>query len=191
MDGMIRYLAVIASTTALLLPLVGCQAFTVRSDWDRGITFSSFRDYFWIEPLEREKASPFADNTLLRKRVRAVVEDELTRRGLRRSQSRADADFLVTYTVLVEERLDVDGLDAFIGGSYHHGHHSLGSFRSTTSVDSFQEATLIIDFLDPKSEALVWRGWGKGMLGTRDRERDYATLARGVEAILAKYPPNN
>jgi hypothetical protein len=191
MDGMIRYLAVIASTTALLLPLVGCQAFNARSDWDHGITFSSFRNYFWLEPPEREQASPFADNTLLRQRVRAVVEDELTRRGLRRSQSRADADFLVTYTVLVEERLEVDGLDASIGGSYHHGHHSFGSFRSTPSVDSFQEATLIIDFLDPKSEALVWRGWGMGMLGTRDRERDYATLARGVEAILAKYPPNN
>lgn len=35
----------------------------------------------------------------------------------------------------------------------------------------------------------MWRGWGTGMLTTRDRDRDPETLERGVRAILDAFPP--
>ena len=35
----------------------------------------------------------------------------------------------------------------------------------------------------------MWRGWGTGMLGTRDRVRSPEVLEEGVRAILERFPP--
>ncbi len=52
-----------------------------------------------------------------------------------------------------------------------------------------QESTLIIDFLDPNSDDLIWRGWGTGIVRTRDRNQAGDRLTKGVEAILRAFPP--
>jgi hypothetical protein len=173
---------------ALAFAWVGCQSFKVRSDWDPAVPFSSFGRYVWVEPPAREEANPFADNTLLRGRVRAAVEDALSRRGFRSQESRAGAHFLVTYHVVLEEQFEFDTLP-FSSGYYHRRHHAFGAFHSIPRAVAFQESSLVIDFLDPRTDDLVWRGWASGILGTRDRIRSLDVLDRGVEAILNAFPP--
>jgi len=184
MGRSIRILVVLA----LAFAWVGCQSFKVRSDWDPSVGFSNFQRYVWVEPLAREESNPFADNTLLRSRVRAAIEDALNRRGFRSQESRTGADFLVTYHVVLEEQFDIDTFS--ISSGHIHGRHlSLGTFHSSSRAEAFQESTLVIDFLDPKSEDLVWRGWGSGILGTRDRIRSLDVLDQGIQAILKAFPP--
>ncbi len=65
----------------LTIGLVGCQSFNVRTDWDPAADFDVFQRYLWVEPPKVEGVSPFADNTLLRKRVRFVLEFELKQAG--------------------------------------------------------------------------------------------------------------
>jgi hypothetical protein len=60
---------------------------------------------------------------------------------------------------------------------------------STADVRTFQESTLVLDLLDPSSDDLVWRGWGIGIVGTRDRDRGQEKIEKGVRAILAEFPP--
>ena len=184
MGRSIRCLVVVA----LAFAWFGCQSLRVRSDWDPSISFSDFRQYVWVEPPAREESNPFADNTLLRGRVRVSMEDALKRRGFRSQDSRTGADFLVTYSVVLEEQIDIDTFS--ISSGYIHGRrYPVGTFRSSSRAEAFQESTLVIDFLDPKSEDLVWRGWGSGILGTRDRIRSVDVLDEGVRAILAAFPP--
>ena len=64
-----------------------------------------------------------------------------------------------------------------------------GSVYSTANVRNYQESTLILDLLRPADEALVWRGWGSGIVRTRDRDRGQALLEKGVRAILDEFPP--
>jgi hypothetical protein len=105
--------------------------------------------------------------------------------------SREEADLVVTYSVILEERLRVDGVSTGVGygtGYYRGGY---GYIHSNASVRNYQESTLILDLLDPKTEELRWRGWGTGIVGTRDRERHrrQERMDEGVKAILEKFPP--
>ena len=172
----------------LVFGLVGCQSFNVRSDWDAEVSLANFNRYYWLEPPPAEGVSPFADNSLLRKRVRTVLETALAERGFQVSSGPDDADFLVTYHVILEERLKVDSYSTSTGG-LHRGRYDFGSIHSTANVQAYQESTMIIDFLSPSTEDLVWRGWATGVIATRDRGRGNKNLEPGVRAILDRFPP--
>ncbi len=179
----------------LLLPLVGCRTYNVRTDWDPAIPFEQLQRYRWQEPPTREGANPFEDNTLLRQRVRFSIESALAERGYLSVEDTADADFLVTYAVILDDRLRVDGVNSGFGG-FGIGNHGrrgglgyYGTGINTTSVREYQESTLLIDFLNPEDEALLWRGWGTGIVQTRDRDRGEGRLDDGVSKILAEFPP--
>lgn len=177
------------SVMVLTVGLLGCQSFNVRTDWDPETSFDVFQRYFWVEPPEIEGTSPFADNTLLRKRVRFTLETKLAERGFEQTPERDDADFLVSYSVILEERLKVNGYSAGGGGYYGGRYGGFGAIHSTTSIRNYQESTLIIDFLNPENEDLVWRGWASGIVRTRDRNAGHDRLEKGVAAILEKFPP--
>jgi hypothetical protein len=184
-----RRLAVLLCSLALAATL-GCRTFDVRSDWDAARAFDTDRRFFFVEPPSEPVSDPFADNSLLRKRVRSAIEATLLQRGFELTADRAEADLLVTYHVVLEERMRVDGVSSTTGIGYYNRPLGVGTAQSTARVRPYQESTLVIDFLDPASEELVWRGWGTGMLGTRSRERGPERLAAGVLAILAEFPPN-
>ena len=172
--------------------LAGCQTFDVRSDWDPTQPLETYERYFWLEPPKVEGADPFADNTLLRKRVRIAIEDELAERGFLAVSSKDEADFQVTYSVLLEERIRVDGYTTTTGAyGYPTYWVGIGTAYTSANVRNFQESTLIIDFLDPRNDDLVWRGWADGIVRTRDRDRGQERLLQGVEAVLAKFPPGD
>ena len=174
----------------LILGSLGCQSFNVRTDWDPAVGFADFHRYYWVEPPVREDADPFADNTLLRKRVRFAIENALAERGLIASETRDAADFLVTYSVVLAERLRVDGYSTTTGTGYYGRPYGYGNIYSTSSVRAYQESTLIIDFLDPGSDDLVWRGWATNVVRTRDRGKGSKNLDAGVQAIIKAFPPN-
>lgn len=174
----------------LLCVLSACRTYNVRSDWDESVSFEGYQRFFWLEPPVAEGADPFADNSLLRKRIRGAVEANLTGRGLVSVEDPADADFLVTYGVLLDEKLKVNssGVGAFGGYGYGRGPSGFGIYGGT-DVRDYQEATLIVDFLQPESKALVWRGWGSGFIQTRDRDRGLERFEAGVKAVLDAFPP--
>lgn len=171
----------------LLILIGGCQSIRVHTDFDPAISFSSMEQFAWLEPPRVEGASPFADNDLLRKRLRAAIELRLGARGYRLVETPEEADFLATYGVVLEDRIrDDGGLSIGFGGYRRYGY---GSVYSGRSIRNYQESTLIIDILDPATEELLWRGWGSGLLGTRDRDRNDRRLEEGIRQILKRFPP--
>lgn len=178
--------------SVLLLSLAACRTYNVHSDWDDAASFEGFQRYAWLEPRAAEGADPFADNSLLRKRVRAAIEAELAKRGFTAVEQPSEADFLVTYGVQLDTKTRISGNTGVYGGYYGGWGRwpvGIGTGIGSADVRSYQEAVLIIDFLRPSDEALVWRGWGSEMLQTRDRDRGQERLADGIAAILARFPP--
>lgn len=177
----------------LLVGLTACQSFNVRSDWDDTVSFEGYKRYFWLEPPIAEGADPFADNDLLRKRVRKAIEANLTTRGFQPVTQREDADFLVTYGVQLDEKLRINGTTGVYGGYGGYGRWPIGvgTGIGTTDVRNYQEAILIVDFLSPQKEELVWRGWGSGFIQTRDRDRGQQRFEAGVKAVLDAFPPKH
>jgi len=180
----IRILVIVSIVTAML----GCRTYRVKTDWDPAVAFDGMQSFYFLEPPEFEGSSPFADNSLLRKRVREAVETVFSGRGFRSVSSRETADFIVTYIVVLDEEIQINGVSSSVGGAYRRG-GAYGGVYANTSVRTYQESTLILDLLDPSSEDLVWRGWGIGIVGTRDRQRGLTKIEKGVRAILKKFPP--
>lgn len=174
----------------LALTIGGCRTFDVRSDWDETIRFDAMERFHFREPPQVEGANPFADNSILRKRVRGAIEAVLVERGFAPAKDAAEADFVVTYQVMLEEELRVDGVTVGTGIGGWQRPYGYGTVGSTTSrIDAYQESTLIVDVLVPASGELAWRGWGSRMLSTRDRNRSDERLQEGVRAILERFPP--
>lgn len=178
-----------------LVGLMSCASIDVRSDWDSTVDFSDFQRFHWVEPPRHENADPFADNDLLRKRVRLAVFRTLEERGYRPTSSEEEADFLVTWDVTLEERLRVSG--GHLGGYYagyrypfHTGYPGYSGAGGSSTVRSDQGSTLLIDFLDGRTRQLVWRGWANDVVGTRDEVRDLEEVEEGVRQILEAFPPS-
>jgi len=180
---------------SMLVGLVGCASIDVRSDWDSTVDFSNYQRFHWVEPPRHEHADPFADNDLLRKRVRLAVLRTLEERGYRPMASAEEADFLVTWDITLEERLRVSGgnLGGYYAGyryPFHPGYPGYAGAGGSSTVRSAQDSTLLIDFLDARTDQLVWRGWANDVVGTRDRVRDLAEVEEGVRQILDAFPPS-
>ena len=173
----------------LLLWMTGCRNLAIHTDFDPTVGFASFQSFAWLEPPEVENADPFADNTLLRKRLRAAIEFSLGARGYRPVEDPEEADFLATYSVILEENIRDDG-SIGIGSYGGYRRYGFGGVYSSPSIRVYQESTLIIDLLDPQSKDLLWRGWGTGIVGTRDRMRSEERLRDGVRRILDRFPPD-
>lgn len=178
--------AIRLAQTVSLLWLAGCTGVAVRTDFDRDVDFSGYRSFAWLAPPLRETperaADPFTANSLLDKRVRRAVEQELERRGLP-SAPEEQADLRVDYRLLYSEKLVTQGTR--IGSIYRRG----PAFYDDVDVHVSQvpEATLVLDLIDARSEQLVWRGWSTRR--DHDRNLDENEIARAVAEILRRYPP--
>ena len=153
-------------------------------DFDPDVDFTALRSYAWLARAEPSEANPFADNPLLRKRVREAVEQNLVSRGYL-AASQGDADFQMTFHVTLEDRTVGYGSP---GWAYGHYRYPYGYGGSSFSSRSFQQGTLILDAVSADGSQLLWRGWVSGAVPTSDSDRERIALA--VREILARFPPS-
>lgn len=173
------------------LPALSGCATRVRSDFDRDVAFSSYKSFDWIAPpiraseeeLRSDPEGPFARNSLLDKRIRAVVTSNLRARGFRYEED-GNSDFRLNYHVTFKDKLAGSGSDFGYTGRYRRGAFSSGFHWS---VRQYQEGTIIIDIIDRTRDQLVWRGWVVSR--NRDGNFDEGEINRTVNQILMGFPP--
>ena len=174
--------------SALLLCLaacVACSGIRVSTDYDPEADFGSLSSYAWLEERSGVRGDREGITSLLDRRVRAAVADELQSKGLA-SAARGDADLLVMYHLSAERKLDVD----VINSNYGAGPGRWNRVGSTqTVVREYQEGTLVIDLVDAATRELVWRGTGQTRLREySDPERREKRLRDAVKQILEGSP---
>ncbi len=167
-----------AARLLVIAALTASCALTVRVDRDPGADLGSLRSWSWQEPPASPDANPFADNPLLRERVRSAVTRELGAQGRAEARDPSQADFAVTFHVVLEQRIYSDG--GWYGGGVDPG-WGWGHYRSY----SLQEGTLVLDLLSPDGERLYWRGWVAGVVPTPDTDR--SRVDEAVRAILERF----
>ncbi|MCB9892335.1 MAG: DUF4136 domain-containing protein [Planctomycetes bacterium] len=158
------------------------------------------RSYAWIDPPHETINPKVQGNTLLAERIERAVDPVLHQRGLREVIPDA-AQLLVTHHIGIDERYDVSTTSYGLGfgfggrgfGGWGYGTYGWGGPTFSDSVvRRVDEATLILDLIDPRTNRLVWRGLGRLELAPRgtpdERERQ---VRETVEAILAQFPPGH
>jgi hypothetical protein len=154
----------------LAIWLMSCSPVTVKSDYDANANFAQYKTFDFM--------SHRAGNPLNNKRIEVAIEQELTAKGMQK-QTAGRPDLLVAYHTNVKDKIDVDTY------GYRYGRYGrrVGTY---TTVQKYQQGTVVVDLVDAKERELVWRGWAKGEASDSvSKEKIDDTIAK----ILAKYPP--
>ncbi len=150
--------------------LISCSSVTVKSDFDANASFATYKTFdFMPHP---------SGNPLNNKRIEAAVEQQLVAKGMQK-QTAGRPDLLVAYHTNVKDKIDVDTY------GYRYGRYGrrVGTY---TTVQKYQQGTIVVDLVDAKEKELVWRGWAKGEASDSvSKEKIDDTIVK----ILEKYPP--
>jgi hypothetical protein len=168
----------LALTTAAALALAACAPVRVNAALERGMDFTQYHSYTWAAADRFGTGDPRLDNNeFFEKRLQTDVDTVLAGRGLEKT-SQATAALVIHYHASVKQQIDVNELDRKYG--YCDECHS--------SV--YDAGTITIDFVDARTNKLVWRGWSEGTLeGIDSQDLLESRVDEAVTKILQKLPP--
>ncbi|MGD8643663.1 MAG: DUF4136 domain-containing protein [Chromatiales bacterium] len=152
--------------------LSACSAITVTQDYDPAHDFSTLKTYAWLPDL-RTKTS--LDDLELG-RVQSAVDSGLQARGF--SKAEANPDLLVSADTITERQTQV--ITRRYGYGYWEGYETY----------NYNVGTLILDFVDPNTERLVWRGEAQAVLSEDPTSEERSKrVNEAVTKMLERFPP--
>ena len=176
------------------LALTACSTVKVSTDYDQDADFSALKSFNWLpESAQVEKENTYLNNRIMDVRITKAIDKQLVAQGFKFSTT---ADFYINYSIASVNETDIRSYDNYFGygpswGWGVYGHHNMSlSAHTETSVNEYQQGSLIIDVIDPISLELIWRGVGSKRLpeSTDAAEMD-KLVADVVTSILNKSPP--
>ena len=171
----------------LIAALGGCSTMTVTSDTDPSASFTGFRTYEWMTETPTKTGDPRIDgNSILASRIRSSVERQLAAKGYEKRSS-GTPDFLVGYHASLEKKTSVEMLNDYYRYDRGWGWRYRGP---QTYVYEYDEGTLVLDIVDPKTRKLLWRGSATDVVDpTASGEARQKKINEAVTQILEKFPP--
>lgn len=165
---------------ALALALAGCSTVTVQTDYDHAAKFDHYHTYALSPPTQGLMLLP-AEEAVLRSSLR----ENLAAHGLTEATGQS-ADLEIVRQVFTHEQTTVEHSTTYGVGSPTRYNGFLGSGMVTTDVRHSTEGTLMLDFVDAKTRQLVFRGMGKGTVGSN--RANLKSLEEMVAKMLREFP---
>lgn len=167
--------------------LVGCSSNNASFDYRTDYDFSKL-ETFTLLPVDETVYSNPKISQIEVKRIGNLLVKELGKRY--RVAEKAQANFLVRYFIVVEERMKVDTYNASFGmyrGGY--GYH-YGIQSPEVKNTYYQQGSIIVDILDAQTNDVVWRGSTEGRIkkNTTPIERD-ERVTRYLALLFEDFPP--
>jgi hypothetical protein len=166
----IRAMIMLAMVLGLLA--VSAAAQSVQSDFDRSFRFSELKS-FRFAVQKRGATDPLAGDTLNDGRIRNGLESQLTANGFRMESEKAD--FVIAYYVTTKNKLNVQ--DFGYGPPRWFGSRDI-------RVNQYSEGTLMVDFIDVKSNQVIWRGRAVGTLEMKGVDKK---ISKSVEKLVKQF----
>jgi hypothetical protein len=180
-------LTILAGLTAPLLLLCGCSTVSITTDYDHTANFGNYRTYAVEPPKDAPALSPSADAAL-----RSALNENLAARGIREVGKGDLPDIALVPHVKAEQKYTVQQYSSWGYGPgvwpYYGGYYGAwaGAPYSYSTIDSYTEGTLVLDFVDTSKQKLVFRGVGTGTVGSPESNAE--KIREAVEQIVAKFP---
>jgi len=145
-------------------------------DYARGVDFSTFHTYMWVDIPGGVKPNQLQDS-----QIKAAVDQELSSKGLTKVTSGA-ADLDVGYQIAIDQERQ---WNAFGGGGWRMG-MGMGSATSST----ISNGTLVVDMYDVANKQLVFTARGTKTLDpSSNPDKNQKNLQKAINKMLGKYPP--
>lgn len=168
-----------------LFALAACSSVEVKADWDPSASFTGLKSWAWQSATPDLTGSSRLDDPLLHARIQSAIEKSLSAKGYAKVTG-GQADFQVAYHVAVQEKLDARTI--YTGYGPYRGWYGVGGAQ--TVVDTYDVGTLLIDFISPQSNNVIWRGSGQSRIQElRTPEERQQRIQDAVDRILRQFPP--
>lgn len=163
-----------------LVILTSCSSVKVVSDYDTKVDFTSYKTFaFYKKGIDKASVSD-----LDKKRIMRAVEAELVAKGFSKS---VNPDILVS--IFTKSREQVNVSDNNIGIGWGWGYNPWFYGRTNININQYTEGTLFIDFIDKKTNELIWQGIGSGAMKMSNIEKKEERINEFVYKIISTYPP--
>jgi hypothetical protein len=149
--------------------LAGCASTGVFSYVGSGVNLPQYRTYAWAPDDQLSTGDPRLDNNpFFQQALQEAVERHLAERALEKTTTEG-ADLILHYHASITQRVEA-------------AEQEYGCEECLPYV--YEAGTLTLDFLDARTNRLVWRGWAeRSMDGAID---DQALMERRVEQAVAR-----
>jgi hypothetical protein len=170
--GSLTRILVLVGLTLLAGEVLPAQ--DVKYNFMPGTDFSKYHTYKWVDLPENVHPSQ-----IVSQEIKQAIDSTLAGKGL--TQATGDtADVNVGYQCSVdqERQLNAWGMRGIGGG--------MGGLTTST----ISNGTLAVDFYDPTSKNLIWRGTATKTLNpSGNQQKDMERLNKSVAKLLKNFPP--
>jgi hypothetical protein len=119
-------------------------------------------------------------------RIKSAISNNLTAKGWMQVPSGGDAA-VVAIEIDQNHRTLNTFYDNFGGGWGWRRGGGLG--EATTTVDTYEVGTLVVDLFDAKTKQLLWRGSSTETLSNK-ADKNTKALDKGVQKMFEHFPPS-
>jgi len=146
----------------------------VKTDYDHNTNFGQYKTYSWEKVQTRDP--------LLVDRIKDAVNGALTAKGWTQVESGGDVSVVAMEITHNQQTLNTF-YDGF-GGGWRWG----GFGDATTTTETYQVGSLVVDLFDAKTKNLIWRGSSSDTL-SNNADKNTKNLDKGVQKMFAHFPP--
>lgn len=172
----------------VIVLLSACSDVKVSQDYEQGYNFAGLKTFAW-KP-EGEHGYGLEDNVFVDKRIRTAIETQLKAKGYELLDS-MNPDFFVSYDVTVQQKVTSSGTTGSISlGRSSYGRYGSVGMSTGSQVRAYDEGTLLIDFIQPVEDKLIWRGISTQSVDKHsDPDKSTVIINETVEKMLQQFPP--
>lgn len=176
--------------------LTACSTMPVDVDYDPGIQFQRLKHYAWLTEKAPKSGNPIIDSdSLLHDRLHQEADAWLAAHGYRKT-TRKQADFLLTYRLIMEDKTRVSVLNNYYAyptfWSYgYYGYpfaYSYWQYYPEIQTYEYQRGTFILDIINPKTQKLMWRGMAYQNLSRNVSQQELKnTASKAILKLLGQF----
>ncbi len=153
-------------------------------DYKPGYDFAAL-ETFSLLSTKRSGPNPAQMSEMEMHRADRAFIQALESHGLRYVEDRNEADLLVSWLLLTEDRTDVRGYDA----RAYYQCWGCGPAVSDVRVKQYTQGTLIVDLIDPRLSQSVWRSYVQSRLTAEpDVEGQQGRFNAVADTMLEAFP---
>jgi len=156
-----------------LVILTGCSTNATKYDYETKADFADLNTFDWFAvPQEAQLNEQVVNN------VKDAVNRELAAKDMKKVSE--NPSFLIALHISKQLKRNDWSLSDVRYGSYR-----------TRLPQVYEEGTMVLDFVDPETKELLWRGSATAMVkSVLTPEEQKSRINKVVSKILDKFPPN-
>ena len=195
----IRKLLTSLVAAVLLTTLAACSSSPPKPDVDykRDYDFRQARQLaFYHDSGDVSGDNPLQLSDMQKNRVNEALQNALIYRGFEFVSDPSQADLLVSWHLVTQNKTDVRTYNSPSYGGYYGGYNRYSRYNcwncapmhTEVSVRNYTEGAFIVDMIDPALKQSVWRAVTKSKLKGK-AEEDQGKYNEAAAAIFVAFPP--